>query len=134
MGRKLLGRRDFIKSSTAGLGGFIYLSSNGKKEEPIKKERKFVYRTLGKTGIRIPVVSMGVMNSDNPNLVRAALDAGIVHLDTAWFYGRGRNEQAIGQVIKGRSQDSYVLRTMVVLSRDKVWIKYDEEEPTEAPF
>ena len=134
MGRKLLGRRDFIKSSTAGLGGFIYLSSNEKKEEPIKKERKFVYRTLGKTGIKIPVVGMGVMNSDNPNLVRAALDAGIVHLDTAWFYGRGRNEQAIGQVIKGRSRDSYILGTKVVLPRDTAWGKYDEEEATEDLF
>ena len=29
-----------------------------------------------------PFVSMGVMNADNPQLVRAALGAGIIHLDT----------------------------------------------------
>jgi hypothetical protein len=47
------------------------------------KNRKFVHRTLGKTGIELPVISMGVMNADNPELVRAALDAGIVLFDTA---------------------------------------------------
>ena len=30
-----------------------------------------IYRTPGKTGIKLPVITMGVMNSDNPALVRA---------------------------------------------------------------
>jgi hypothetical protein len=30
-----------------------------------------IYRTLGKTGIKLPVITMGVMNSDNPALMRA---------------------------------------------------------------
>jgi hypothetical protein len=33
-----------------------------------------IYRTLGKTGIKLPVITMGVMNSDNPALMRAYLD------------------------------------------------------------
>lgn len=41
MARKLMGRRDFVKSSIAGLGGFDYLSSNEKKEEKNQKEKKF---------------------------------------------------------------------------------------------
>ncbi len=45
---------------------------------------------------------MGVMNSDNPNLIRAALDSGILLLDTAHAYMQGRNEEVIGSVIKGR--------------------------------
>ncbi len=34
-------------------------------------------KTEGKTGIEMPVVNMGVMRADNPNLVRASLDAGM---------------------------------------------------------
>jgi hypothetical protein len=84
----------------------------------VEKEN-FVYRTLGKTGIMLPVVSMGVMNADNPNLVAAALDEGIVMLDTAHGYQKGKNEEMIGNVIKGRERDSFVLATKVASSKDR---------------
>ena len=73
-------------------------------------------RVLGRTGLRVPVVSMGVMNADNPNLVRAALEGGIVLLDTAHVYQAGRNEEMLGEVLKGRPRDSYLLCTKVALS------------------
>jgi predicted aldo/keto reductase-like oxidoreductase len=56
---------------------------------------------------------MGVMNADNPQLVKAALDAGIVHLDTAWYYQRGKNEEMIGKVIKNYKRSDYFLATKV---------------------
>jgi hypothetical protein len=81
---------------------------------------KPIIRTLGKTGLKIPVVSMGVMNADNPAVVQAALEAGIVLLDTAWGYQRGQNEKMIGQVIAGRPRDSYMIATKVPgLNRDR---------------
>lgn len=112
-------RRDFIKKSVAGLAGASVLPSvltAGPGETEVKKpaKHKMIYRTLGKTGIKVPIVSMGVMNADNPNLVKAALEAGIVHLDTAWYYQRGRNEEMVGQVVKGLPRDSYVVATKVV--------------------
>lgn len=33
------------------------------------KKDNFIYRKLGKTGLELPIVSMGVMNAENPNLV-----------------------------------------------------------------
>lgn len=57
-------------------------------------------RTLGKTGITLPVVSMGVMNADIPGLLRRAYELGIRHFDTAAVYQQGRNEAMVGQVIK----------------------------------
>jgi predicted aldo/keto reductase-like oxidoreductase len=112
------GRRNFIKTGAAGLAGAAVLPSvlkGGEKVETKKTEgkQKFIYRTLGKTGIKLPVVSMGVMNADNPKLVEAALEAGIVHLDTAYYYQRGRNEEMIGKVIKDRPRDSFVIGTKV---------------------
>ncbi len=55
-------------------------------------------RRLGRTGLEVPLVSMGVMNADNPNLVKAALDGGMVLLDTAHGYQEGRNEEMLGTV------------------------------------
>ena len=108
-------RRDFMKSTAAGFGGFFFLSANEMKpEETTKKppkEKKLIYRTLGKTGIKLPAINMGVMNSSNPNLVRAALNSGMVLLDTATTYQRGTNETMIGEVIKERPRDSYVIAT-----------------------
>jgi predicted aldo/keto reductase-like oxidoreductase len=106
-------RRSFIKKSAAGLAGAAILPSMLKGEEKKESKRKIIYRTLGKTGLKLPVVSMGVMNSDNPNLVKAALDEGIVLVDTAWYYQFGRNEEMIGKVVKDRPRDSVVIATKV---------------------
>jgi uncharacterized protein len=57
-------------------------------------------RTLGNTGLSLPVVSMGVMNADVPGLLRRAYELGIRHFDTAAGYQNGRNEEMVGQVIK----------------------------------
>lgn len=73
-------------------------------------------RVLGRTGLEVPIVSMGVMNADNPNLVRAALDGGMVLLDTAHGYQDGRNEEMLGTVLPGRKRDSFVLCTKVFVS------------------
>ncbi len=136
MRKTMMGRRHFMKSTLAGFGGFFFLASNEKKQEEkvidIKgKEQKFVYRTLGKTGLKLPVINMGVMNSDNPNLVRAALDSGILLLDTAHAYMQGRNEEVIGTVIKGRPRDSFFIGSKVSLPQDRTTGFYTEGATTE---
>ena len=69
-------------------------------------------RTLGKTGLSLPVVSMGVMNADVPGLLRRAYELGIRHFDTAAGYQNGRNEQMVGRVIKEMgARDKVVIAT-----------------------
>ncbi|HLF33978.1 MAG TPA: aldo/keto reductase, partial [Cyclobacteriaceae bacterium] len=106
-------RRDFIKSSAAGAAGAAFLSSL--PVNAIKKSAKAisVTRVLGNTGIRLPIISMGVMRSDNPNLVKAALESGIIHLDTAHGYMAGRNEEMLGKLLKDYPRDSFVISTKV---------------------
>lgn len=70
-------------------------------------------RPLGRLGVEVPIVSMGVMNADNPGLVRAALERGVFLLDTAHTYQDGRNEEMVGEVVAGRPRDSYFLCTKV---------------------
>jgi predicted aldo/keto reductase-like oxidoreductase len=114
-----LKRRSFLKWSAAGLAGLAVPPASGApKEDPraaaaALREKKAIVRTLGRTGLELPVVSLGVMNSNNPDLIRAALDGGMVMLDTAHGYQRGTNEVVIGKVIKGRPRDSFVVATKV---------------------
>jgi hypothetical protein len=72
------------------------------------------------------------MNSDNPGLIKAALDAGLKHLDTAHAYMRGKNEEVIGEVLKGRSRDSFFITTKVGLARDETTGRYEESATEEA--
>ncbi len=108
-------RRSFFRTGLAGLAGMAALPQRlpGQAAPAVSAPVKLPLRTLGRTGLRVTPVSMGVMNADNPALVRAALDAGIVHLDTAHGYQRGRNEEMVGQEIKGRRRDSFVVATKV---------------------
>src|ERR1700757_1143298 len=69
-------------------------------------------RTLGKTGLTLPVVSMGVMNADVPGLLRRAYELGMRHFDTAAVYQNGRNEEMVGRVIKEMGvRDKVVIST-----------------------
>ncbi|MEN6559672.1 MAG: aldo/keto reductase [Acidobacteriota bacterium] len=117
------GRRSFIKKGLTGLAaagavpGAVRAAAFG---APVAGQAaagtaagKPIVRTLGKTGLKMPIVSMGVMNADNPAVVQAALETGITLLDTAWGYQRGRNEQMIGEVVKGRPRDSYLVATKI---------------------
>lgn len=122
MTSKKMKRRDFFRLGLGSSLGFI--TSKGWSREikinskpfftPLSSEKhKLIYRTLGKTGLKVTAVSMGVMNADNPDLVRAALEAGIILLDTAHGYQRGRNEEMIGSVIKGRPRESFIIATKI---------------------
>ena len=106
-------RRDFLTGSLGALTAATLLPTSLKGDSTKKKEEGSspVKRALGKTGLVLPIVSMGVMNADNPNLVRAALDRGMVMLDTAHYYQRGRNEEIVGKVLRDVPRDSVVLAT-----------------------
>lgn len=124
-GDQRLGRREMLKLGAASLAataaasgcatvGAVPRSAQAAAQAPAASLPN--RRKLGRTGIEVPVVSMGVMNADNPNLVRSALDGGIALLDTAHAYQNGRNEEMLGEVLRGRRRDSYVLCTKANIS------------------
>ena len=117
-------RRKFLKAGVTGLAGMAILPAYGgrgaaSEEEKKKKDLNIVSRDLGRTGLKLPVVSVGAGAAQAPEIIAAALDMGIVHLDTANSYGRGRNEEMIGEVIKDRPRDSYVITTKVTGAEDR---------------
>lgn len=79
--------------------------------KPDAEERKFVCRILGKTGIQIPVVSMGTGNTSDQKLVEKALDDGVKLLATSGYYQNGNNEIMIGNAIRNRARDSVMIMT-----------------------
>ncbi len=121
MGKNVIKRREFIGKATLGLFstglGLRFLKADS---IPSDQPQKLIYRTLGRTGLRIPVVSFGVMNSDSPDLIKRALDVGINHLDTAHVYLRGNSERAIGEVLqRSGNRDKIIVATKMRLNRDR---------------
>jgi uncharacterized protein len=109
-------RRLFLKTSTAGLSAALFSVPALARHLDLEKEQTKqpqIRRRLGATGIELPVVSMGVMRADNPGLVRAALEAGMTHLDTAHGYQRGKNEQMLGEVLSDYPRESFVIATKI---------------------
>jgi len=111
-------RREFLIKSITGVASVSLLPSLIKGEGRAKRGKNIIYRTLGRTELKIPIVSLGCGLVDNPQLVRAALDAGVVYFDTAPGYGSGANESILGEVLKGRLRNSFVVATKIGLPVD----------------
>jgi hypothetical protein len=106
-------RRKFIKNLSTtvfGVAAFPLLegASHGKPEQGAKVEQ----RILGKTGLKVSSVSMGVMNCSDPAVLQRAFDLGINFYDTADCYMGGRNEEMVGKAFEGKRQQ-ILLQTKV---------------------
>lgn len=106
-------RRNFLRSGLAGAAGLAVLDRSAIAGSVNRGSNDIIYRTLGKTGLQVPVVSFGVMRSDNSSLVKAAWDAGIRMFDTAHGYMNGRNEEMLGGYFSTVPRDSFIIATKV---------------------
>ncbi len=88
------------------------------------------YRELGKSDLKVPVVSFGAWaiggwmwgGTDDAAAIRAihrAIDEGMTLIDTAPTYGMGHSERIVGEAIRGRRDD--------VLIATKCGIRWDLE-------
>ncbi|RKG76213.1 aldo/keto reductase [Corallococcus terminator] len=73
-------------------------------------------RVFGNTGVKVPVIGQGTwqMESDDAEgairSLRAGLDLGLTHLDTAELYGQGRVEEAlVSKAIAGRRDEVFLV-------------------------
>jgi uncharacterized protein len=112
-----INRRGFLRTGIMGAAGIVALSPSlaAAASATLKSEQQkdIIYRTLGKTGMRVPVISFGVMRSDNPNLCKAAYEKGIKLFDTANVYQNGNNETMLGNLLKDYPRNSFYLATKV---------------------
>ena len=120
-------RREFLVRSgqwaaAAGLLNKLAPSLLARPHAP-QAEAKVITRTLGRTGLTVPIVSLGFMNADAPGLIRRAYEVGIRQVDTAAAYQRGRNEEMVGSMIKEMG-----VRNNVIVST-KVWLRDQVRDP-----
>jgi aryl-alcohol dehydrogenase-like predicted oxidoreductase len=77
------------------------------------------YRRLGSSDLQVSEVSLGswltygggVDDGQAEACVAKAFDVGINFIDTANVYARGKAEEFLGEVLKDRPRDSYILAT-----------------------
>lgn len=120
--RPIQTRREFLKQGAVGAAGLALWPIQG--SGPARPEsaaqnpgsNKVTYRTLGRTGIRIPILSFG--GPRDALLIHRAVEAGVMHFDTAYRYGGGSHERMIGEALKGVPRESYIAATKILGQRD----------------
>jgi len=99
-------RRQFLQAGLA-LPAAGLVSSSGL--DPVLQEQpKVVYRTLGKTGLKVTGVGYGIGFKPVTEVVARAIDMGINYYDTSRDYGE--SEEIFSKVIKGK-RDKIVIAT-----------------------
>ena len=101
-----INRRDFLKigvagAATIGLAGVESLLHAEPATAP-------VYRTLGRTGLKVTTLSFGAMLTPEPEVIRAGFDMGINYVDTARRYLNGRSEDIVSKALDGIRDKVYV--------------------------
>ena len=130
-------RRWFIGGAATGVVSAGLELSGYSQAEAVEQETpapEISYRVLGRTGLKIPLISFGVMNSDNPDLLRRAFDLGLNHLDTAHLYLRGNSERVIGEVVEERgNRDSVYIATKMRFARDRDRLVFTDKATAREP-
>ncbi len=97
------------------------------------------YRTLGKTGLEVSEVSLGlwavggdawgpVQDEESLAAMRAAFDAGVNFFDTADVYGRGHSEELLGRFLTDVGRENVYVASKVGLWRGRQPNPYVDEQ------
>ncbi len=109
----MLDRRKFLKSvgAAGALPFFTKLSKIFAGEPnipdpnaPAEKKSKIPLRKLGKTGVKVPCLSIGGNRLDSLVILRAAIQNDVTYFDTARNYMGGGSEATIGKLIESDSK------------------------------
>jgi uncharacterized protein len=122
--RNTMNRREFLKVGIAGvtvaaagirvIGG----ASEALAQTSVPKPAP-ISRTLGRTGLKLTIVSFGAMLTPGHEVMKAGFDFGVNYIDTARKYMNGRNEEIAAKAIKGRRDKVYVATKTLPESRSK---------------
>ena len=133
-----LNRREFLKAGVLGTtSAFLGTNALAKAVEYYSAAEPFafplpVYRTLGRTGMKITVVSFGAMLTPEPEVIKVAFDHGVNYVDTARRYMGGKNEEIVSKALKGRRDKIFVATKTQPSSVSKADIINDVEASLKA--
>jgi len=108
-----INRRDFLKVGVAGTTSALigWKGLANAMEYASAESLVFpppVYRTLGRTGMKITIVSFGAMLTPEAEVMKVAFDHGVNYVDTARRYMAGKNEEIVAKALKGRRDKIFV--------------------------
>jgi predicted aldo/keto reductase-like oxidoreductase len=115
-----MNRREFLKLGLVGttstvLGGSVLADAVQVYAQERAETFSFpapVYRTLGRTGLKVSVVGFGAMLTPEPEVIRVAFENGINYVNTARKYMSGKNEEIVGKALQGW-RDKVVVATKI---------------------
>ncbi len=95
---------------------------------------KLPKRPLGATGEEVSILCLGgghvarlsISSSEVIRIIQYAIDQGVTFIDTAWEYHSGRSEALIGEAIRGRRDDLFLMTK--VCARDRAGAMEQLEE------
>lgn len=110
-----LTRREFLEKSAAAVALLSTVVCSSSK----KMVQGMPYRTLGKTGLDISLLSLGgwdmgiekLSEKDSIHLMRSAIDNGINFFDNAWEYHDGLSEERMGKALMDGYRQKVILMT-----------------------
>lgn len=73
------------------------------------------YVALGSTGVQVSQMCLGTMmfgercdRAESDRILGAAVERGITFIDTAAMYGKGKTEEILGEILKGRRDKLFI--------------------------
>ncbi len=125
-------RREFLSIGLVGTTSVLFGLEGLADAMQIAASESFVfpapvYRILGRTGLKITIVSFGAMLTPESEVMKIAFDHGVNYVDTARRYMGGKNEEIVGRALKGKRDKLYVATKISPASRSKEAILKDVE-------
>ena len=132
-----INRRDFLKAGLAGTTSALLGWEGLADAMQYASAEPFVfpapvYRTLGRTGLKITIISFGAMLTPEPEVMKIAFDHGVNYVDTARRYMGGKNEEIVARALKGNRDKVYVATKISPASTSKESIFKDVETSLKA--
>jgi aryl-alcohol dehydrogenase-like predicted oxidoreductase len=83
-------------------------------------------RALGRTGERVSALALGGYHlglvktkREAIRIVHEAIDAGVDFMDNAWEYHDGKSEEIMGEALKGRREEVFLMTKVCTHGRDR---------------
>ncbi|MDT7542180.1 MAG: hypothetical protein QOE33_2084 [Acidobacteriota bacterium] len=83
-------------------------------------------RALGRTGAQVSALALGGYHlglvktkREAIRIVHEAIDAGVDFMDNAWEYHEGRSEEIMGEALKGRREEVFLMSKVCTHGRDR---------------
>ena len=118
-------RRDFLKTTAAGVGAGLTLSAFS--PPGLIGEKPLPRRPLGRTGLKVTVLGLGCVAigygrhtvEEGAAVIEACLDEGINYIDCASSYGNA--EVKLGGVMKRRRKEAIITTKTLKRDREEAW-------------